>query len=129
MPTELVDLFPTLCELSDLTIPKYLDGISLAPLIQGNDLSEPPRLYAISQFPKGTRMGYALRDERYRFIAWYETGGKGAQANQPIDATELYDYKMDPLEQRNLVNDQTYKKTVQQLSAELNDFLYSLQSK
>jgi iduronate 2-sulfatase len=129
MPTELVDLFPTLCELSDLTVPKYLDGISLAPLIQGNDLSEPPRLYAISQFPKGTRMGYALRNERYRYIAWYETGGIGAQPNRPIDAAELYDYKMDPQEQRNLVNDPKYKETIEQLSAELNNFLYSLQSK
>ena len=129
MPTELVDLFPTLCELSDLIVPEDLDGISLAPLIHGNDLSEPPRLYAISQFPKGTRMGYALRDERYRFIAWYETGGIGAQPNRPIDAAELYDYKMDPLEQRNLVNDPKYKETIEQLSAELNNFLYSLQSK
>ena len=45
-------------------------------------------------------MGYALRNDRYRFIAWFETGGGGSQLGDPITATELYDYDTDPLEQK-----------------------------
>ena len=57
-------------------IPDYIDGINLAPLIRGADSFENPRSFAMSQFPRGKKMGYALRDERYRFVAWFDTGGK-----------------------------------------------------
>jgi iduronate 2-sulfatase len=46
---ELVDMYPTLCELADLPAPKHLDGMSFAPL-----LDRPEREWkdaAFSQFP------------------------------------------------------------------------------
>ena len=107
MPAELVDLYPTLCELAGLPIPEHLDGTSLAPSI--HDKYNLARKFAISQFPRGQKMGYALRDERYRFVAWFETGGTGAKRGHRITATELYDYATDPLEQRNLSKDPNTK--------------------
>ena len=121
MPAELTDLFPTLCDLAGIQTPNNLDGTSLAPTLQ--DKNTLTREFAISQFPRGKMMGYALRDDQYRFVAWFETGGDGATPGDPITATELYDYAADPLEQRNLAKDPEYKATVAQLSNKLFRFI------
>jgi iduronate 2-sulfatase len=118
MPAELVDLFPTLCELTGLPIPTYLDGLSLAPSIQNADTKV--RQFALSQFPRGSKMGYALRSERFRFVAWYEVGkNDGARKGDTTLATELYDYQSDPLEKRNLVNDAEYKLAAEAMQQQL----------
>ena len=46
---ELVDMYPTLCELSDLPLPGHLEGRSFAPLL--NNLEQPWKKAAFSQFP------------------------------------------------------------------------------
>ena len=68
-------------------------------------------------------MGYALRNERYRCVVWFKTGGKGAQIDDPIDAVELYDYENDPLETRNLAKDPAYRETSDALSKQLLQFI------
>ena len=119
MPTELVDLYPTLCALSNLPIPDYIDGINLAPLIRGSDSLVNPRSYAMSQFPRGKKMGYALRDERYRFVAWFDTSGGGASQSDVIEFSELYDYATDPNEQRNLIKDSQYQIIAKEFSEKI----------
>jgi iduronate 2-sulfatase len=140
---ELIDLYPTLCELADLPRPGHLSGKSLVPL-----LDEPKRQWskhAISQFPNpalrewaanplspGMRqtffgplieeveskiikqqgnswdrklfenhlMGYSLRTEAYRLVAWMDYRDLDAQ---PV-FLELYDQKTDPDETRNVAS-------------------------
>ena len=46
---ELVDLYPTLCDLAGLSKPKHLSGTSLAPLLQKPNLKG--KEFAVSQFP------------------------------------------------------------------------------
>ena len=123
MPAELTDLFPTLCDLAGVQIPDTLDGISLAPTIHNQNIR--PREFALSQFPAGKKMGYSLRNDRYRFVAWFVTGGGGSQLGDQIAATELYDYSTDPLEQRNLVFDPKYKTVVAKLSSKLYNTIHS----
>ena len=98
MPAELTDIFPTLCDLASIKIPNKLDGISLAPTIHNQNIRS--REFALSQFPVEKKMGYALRNDRYRFVAWFETGGGGSQLGDQIAATELYDYDTDPLNKK-----------------------------
>lgn len=121
MPAELTDLFPTLCDLAGIEIPDHLDGTSLVPTI--HDKAILSREFAVSQFPRGDKMGYALRDEQHRFVAWFKTDGEGAKPGDAIIATELYDYATDPLEQRNLSKDPNYKATVAELSNKLFRFI------
>ena len=73
----------------------------------------------MSQFPRGKKMGYALRDKRYRFVAWFDTGGKGASQSDVIESSELYDYTADPHEQRNLVKDAQYQIIAKEFSEKI----------
>ena len=79
--TEFVDIYPTLCEMAGLEVPGYLQGHSVAPLLQDPGLAW--KSAAFSQFLQGRfgrmhtnhegkqYMGYAMRTERYRYIEWY----------------------------------------------------------
>ncbi|MCA8987429.1 MAG: sulfatase [Planctomycetaceae bacterium] len=109
---ESLDIFPTLCELAGLTCPEQLEGVSLVPLLQQNDVNWHNR--AISQFPRhdGKRelMGYALRSERYRYIEWLDRNTCGTVA------TELYDHEHDPQENQNRSNENSHKQIVAEQS-------------
>jgi iduronate 2-sulfatase len=122
--TELVDLFPTLCELAGIDIPEYLQGVSLVPLIEN-----PHRIWksaAFSQFhrrPKvsadGNRyMGYSLNTRKYHYIEWYTwdhiTGNRGT-----LEGVELYDRVNDPYETVNIANSSELAEVKRELSAQL----------
>ena len=128
MPSEFVDIFPTLCELNGLAIPNYLDGKSLIPAL----INPKMRIkdFAISQYPRGAGkgqrefMGYSLRNDQYRFTEWVGNFFNTAKPFQSSDvkALELYDLKNDPLETKNLANDPKMKKLVGELSNKLHLF-------
>jgi arylsulfatase A-like enzyme len=81
----LMDLYPTLAELTGLEVPPHVEGASLTPLLR-----DPA---ATRNAPAVITYGFAnhaVRDERYRYIR-YEDG-----------AEELYDHANDPNEWHNL---------------------------
>jgi iduronate 2-sulfatase len=85
---EFVDVYPTLAELCGLPIPNGLAGQSLVRYLENPDA--PATKPAISQFPRGGdgangRMGYSVRNERWRATFWRNRG------SDQIVATELYD--------------------------------------
>lgn len=129
MPVELTDLFPTLCELAGIDVPEELDGVSLAPAVKKgkDDLRE----FAVSQYPRANHMGYALRTPRFRYVAWYKTTGADLavdSSSAPV-ATELYDYKNDPKETRNLADEAVYAEVNESLSSKLTQFLQDYSQK
>ncbi len=94
---ELVDVYPTLCELAGLPPPDNLEGNSMGPLF-----SEPSKKWkkaAFSQYARGFTYrfrGRAIRTDRYRFIEWR------GRFSRRVVAHELYDHKNDPLESDNI---------------------------
>jgi iduronate 2-sulfatase len=120
-PVELVDVFPTLCDLNNIKGPIGLDGISLTPVF--NDISKKVKNAAISQFPRGNRMGYTYRTDRYRYIIWIEKDFEEDSRDGKIVARELFDYLSDPLEKVNLVFRPEYKK-INKLFEEFADGTY-----
>lgn len=106
---EFVDVFPSLCDLNDLPIPKYLDGKSLVQAINKPDTEI--RNYALSQYPRGNGiMGYSIRTARFRYTEWMD---KNFTTAMPYDkkhvvAREMYDYRKDPLETENIANKPEY---------------------
>lgn len=93
--TELIDIYPTLCEFSRLPIPMHVEGKSLVPI-----WSNPKAVINIAAYSQFTRfqkyMGRAVRTERYRYVRWSDR--KSGQ----VVARELYDHKVDPAENRNI---------------------------
>ncbi|VGO13292.1 Choline-sulfatase [Pontiella desulfatans] len=95
---ETVDVYPTLVELAGLSAPKVpqgLDGMSLVPVLKDPELTV--RNHAYHAFNRGPRIGRAIRTERYRMVEWKPAGAPKSKAEY-----ELYDYKVDKLEKKNI---------------------------
>ena len=110
--SEFTDVFPTLCDLTSLPIPSYVDGISLVPAI--DHPNAPLRKYALSQYPRDDAkiMGYSIRTKRFRYTEWMKDSYR---TSTPYDqkyviGTEMYDYEKDPLETRSVIGDKSYAK-------------------
>jgi arylsulfatase A-like enzyme len=116
---ELIDIYPTLCELVGLTKPSGLEGTSFVPL-----LTTPERTWkraVFSQYPRNGNnvMGYSVRTARYRYTEWRNNWRTPEKAN--VLARELYDHKSDPRETRNVADLTKYARDVQRLSLQLKD--------
>lgn len=105
---ELVDLYPTLCDLSGIDRPVHLEGESLTSETEKNNV-------ALSQYSRfaNAYMGRAIRTDRYRYVAWYEkTSGE-------VVEQELYDHNTDPGETINLAKNTELSQVVEQLHKQL----------
>jgi iduronate 2-sulfatase len=109
---ELVDLYPTLADMTGLKAPKDLDGKSLRPL-----LTDPKAAWdkpAISQvWHNHKAWGYSIRTERWRYTEWMR--GEAGR--------ELYDHSVDPDEVKNLAKDPAHAKTIKRLAMQLKPFV------
>jgi iduronate 2-sulfatase len=92
---ESVDLYPTLCELAGLTPPEALDGESLVATLRDPDTGGEEAAFHV--YPRGERLGRAVRTAQYRLVEWKKPGAPAARAEH-----ELYDYQNDPGETKNL---------------------------
>lgn len=117
---ELVDIYPTLAELSGLPIPHDLEGKSMVPLLSNSTL--PWKKAVFSQFPRPWQysdaprvMGYAVRTDKYRYIEWRDF------KSDKIEASELYNIIIDPAEMNNVVNLPENKPAVSDLKQILNE--------
>jgi arylsulfatase A-like enzyme len=121
-PTEFIDVFPTLCQLTGNKAPEHLQGTSLIPILKSP--KEMIKKFAVSQFPRGNKMGYSLRTRRYRYTIWLPWNKKqGITSYTPI-AEELYDYEKDPMETINKAGNIEYKTEVRKLSEMMQNFLH-----
>ena len=87
---ELVDVYPTLADLAGLTPPPHLQGVSLRPLLDHPE-RRIGRKFAYSVVSRGSSLGYALRNQRWRYGKW-------------PDGEELYNLTTDPAEKNNLAD-------------------------
>ncbi len=94
-PVSLLDLYPTILELTGLPAKQGLDGVSLVPLLE--DPRQAWERPAVMTFGRGN---HAVRSERYRYIR-YANGGE-----------ELYDHESDPNEWDNLARDALYADVI-----------------
>ncbi len=106
--TGLIDIYPTLCELTGIETPHKLSGLSLKP--QLNNVNTPGKAF---EFTMGTPKGYGIRTERYRYTEWRED-------TVHADFSMLYDLENDPKEFNNLAGKKEYEELVKELNAKLN---------
>ena len=93
-PVELIDLYPTLMDLTNINTPKHVVGKSLEPLMKNVHASV--RGSALTRW----RNGYSIKTKRYRLTKWGNNGELGY---------ELYDHKNDKNELINLASRQDYE--------------------
>lgn len=98
---ELVDIYPTLTELTGLAAPSDLHGTSLVPILKNANATVKPG--ALS-FAKGT----SYRTREWHFMR-YDDGSR-----------ELYDMRNDPHEFRNLAEDPEYSEQLLKLDTALS---------
>jgi len=97
-PASLLDLYPTLVELTGGTPPASLEGTSLVPLLHDPDL-DVDRPVSMSWLED-----HAVRSRQWRYIR-YADGSE-----------ELYDHEADPAEYRNLAGDKSFDETKRDLA-------------
>jgi arylsulfatase A-like enzyme len=108
---ELVDIYPTLCELAGLPLPEGLEGCSLVPLL--NEPDQPWKQAAFTQWPRGNIMGHSMKTDRYRYTRWAKR-----DTGQVLER-ELYDHQHDPDENVNLANQPEQQALVSELTTQL----------
>ena len=109
-PVELIDIYPTLLDMSGLDIPGFISGKSLVPIFKNPKISV--RKSALTNYRKAGYEGYSAKTDRYRITKWGENGEHGY---------ELYDHNKDKNENINLANNPDYKKVKEELVKHLDD--------
>lgn len=96
---ELLDIYPTLCELAEIQTPEHVEGKSMVTLL--SDPEQDWRQMAYTKFNKGI----SVVSSHYSYTEW-----SSAQRM-------LFDLKEDPGENINIAEDPNYKEVVKELSA------------
>jgi N-acetylglucosamine-6-sulfatase len=109
-----IDLAPTLLSLAGSSVPIYMQGRSLVPLLKGERAkwrsSFLIEYYSDTVFPRILKMGYkAVRTDRWKYVHYLELRGMD----------ELYDLKTDPYEMKNLISTPRVLATLRLLKSEL----------
>ena len=99
-PVELIDVYPTLMDLTNINTPEHVVGKSLLPLINNKNASV--RESALTRW----RKGYSIKTKRYRLTKWGINGELGY---------ELYDHDHDKNELINLADNQNYNDVLDSL--------------
>ena len=142
----IVDILPTIVEVSGGEKNESLDGKSLIPIIQNSNISFRDYIFGIATrqniqkcyvFPSRS-----VRDKRYKYIINYNSKEvvkdnlvlnknvnyfikRGANEFNEVPYEELYDLEADPYEHVNLAKEESFLLIKQKLSNVLNDWMIS----
>ncbi|WP_437206288.1 sulfatase [Planctomicrobium sp. SH664] len=102
---ELVDLIPTIGELTHAKVPSGLEGLSFVPLLE-----EPERPWKSAVFMSGGSRdpGEMVRNRRFSYFEY------------PSGEFALFDLEKDPWETRNVVDQPSYARAREEMAALLN---------
>ena len=98
-PIGLINVYRTLCELTGISAPDYVDGMSITPWLKNSEL--PKEQPALITWGRGN---YSLRLKDWRYNRYFD------------GSEELYNHRKDPYEWTNLANDPDYAPMIQNLA-------------
>ena len=124
-PVSLLDIYPTLAELTGFQAPEHCDGTSVLPLIKDPTAKREHSALTSFKFNRASKIyqanpdiGHSLRGERFRYI-YYENRG----------LEELYDHDVDPDEFENVAYRNSYSATIKKFRKELAERVQYLEGK
>jgi len=101
----LLDIFPTLCDVIGLPVPKTVEGKSFAAAFRNPRTRARDALYFSYM-----NVQRAVREGRYKLIEYHVKGKR---------TTQLFDLETDPLEMNNLASDDNHKEALARLRERL----------
>ena len=111
----ITDLAPTFLDLAGVTVPEWIQGQSLVPLLKGEEAKSWRKdwLYEYYEYPgpHNIRKHRGVRTERYKLIHYYEAP----------EEFELYDLQEDPGELHNRYGDPSYAALARQLRQRIEE--------
>jgi arylsulfatase A-like enzyme len=105
----LLDIFPTLCDLTGMPVPASVEGKSLAPLVK-----DPKARLRDSVFFAYRHVQRGVRTDRWKLIRYSVNG---------VQTTQLFDIKSDPLEMKNLAAEPSHAAQVREMTALLKQWM------
>lgn len=106
----LLDIYPTLCDLLDIEIPKSVDGKSFKKCIEDKEYETRKDLYfAYGEFVR------SVKDKNCKLITYRNCA----------DTMQLFDLNKDPMELNNLIDDPSYKDEKEHLLQLLQEYRVS----
>lgn len=99
---DFMSVYPTLCGLAGIPVPKHVEGDNLRPL-----LANPKTAWDRPGITTFGRNNHAVRTERWRYIRYHDGG------------EELYDHRADPYEWTNLASRAEHTALKSQLARQL----------
>ena len=121
-----VDFAPTFLDFAGLTIPSYMQGKSVRPLLTGNVPDNWPEIayhrYWMHRDPDHNAYShYGIRDQRYKLIYWYNEGYElpGTNHGGEDREWELFDCEKDPLELFSVYDEPAYAEVVKRMTSQL----------
>ena len=109
---ELIDLYPTLCDLTGIETPAHCQGRSFRGLL--DDPESGHRYSSYSSYPAWKSLGHSIRFKTFRYTEWFhnDTG--------LLRARVLTDLRKDPGEVTNCAEDPAYTKSLAAAETELH---------
>ena len=120
---EYVDLFPTLVDLCGFEIPSQLQGKSLVPVLKDPSANVKEQAFSVwpsyrapRNDPEKAILGFSVRTQKFRYTEWIQI-----HTGELLDR-ELYDHELDPMENKNEIDNENYRTELPKLSALIKDF-------
>ncbi len=112
-----LDFAETILDIAGVEVPADMQGRSMVPVLQGNTPADwrKEHYYHYYEYPAvhSVKRHYGISTEQYKLIHFY----------YDIDEWELFDFKNDPMEMKNLYNDPAYASVKEDLHKRLKDIM------
>jgi N-sulfoglucosamine sulfohydrolase len=135
-----MDVFPTLCDLLSLEAPAWLQGASLAPLVQGDVDTIHEELFGEVTFHATYEPMRSVRTPRWLYVRRFGGKQRPVLANideglsrdsllaynledQEVAEEALYDVVFDPVQRHNLAGKEVHADTLAQLRSRLAEWM------
>ena len=135
-----LDVYPTVCDVTEIPHPEWLQGSSLLPLAGGEVERLHDEVFGEVNYHAAYEPQRSVRTDRWRYIRRYDNFGKPILANvddgfskevwmrfgwpeQDTAPEQLYDVVFDPQERHNLAGDARYGQMVEQMRGRLERWM------
>lgn len=135
-----LDLFPTICDLTGISAPSWLQGKSLMPLIRGQAAEIREEIFGEINYHAAIEPQRAVRSKRHKYIRRFHSRAQPVYPNtddspgkslwldsswqdRTTPAERLYDLVFDPNEQNNLADDPAYAHILGEMRARLEHWI------